>query len=321
MRPGIELWVLLALVVAALVVSGWNPYDRPTWLLEVLPVLVGVPLLAATRSRFPLTPLLYRLLFLHALILILGGHYTYARVPLGEWAQDAFDLARNHYDRLGHFAQGFVPAILAREILLRTSRLRRGGWLSFVVVSVCLAFSASYELAEWLAAVIGGAAADAFLGTQGDVWDTQWDMFLALLGAITSQLLLSRWHDAQLRRLGIPRRMWIMVAGPYRSGAASEAERADNLRDMNRLAWAVVQRGHVPVIGVNLALPVIEAAGQEHYDELMTPLSLAAAERCDAVLRVGGPSPGADEEVERIRRHGGPVYTSVEQIPVRRGEW
>ena len=196
-----EPWVLLALVAAALVVSGIGPYERGTWLLEVAPVLIGVPLLLATGRRFPLTPLTYRLLFVHALILILGGHYTYARVPLGFWLQDLLDLSRNHYDRLGHLAQGFIPAILAREVLLRTSPLRPGRWLFALVTSVCLAFSAFYELIEWWAALIGGAGAESFLGTQGDVWDTQWDMFLALLGALSAQLILARRHDRELRRL------------------------------------------------------------------------------------------------------------------------
>lgn len=192
---------LLGLTLLALAVSGIHPHDRTTWWLEVFPVVLGVPLLVATRRRFPLTPLLYVLLFVHALILMLGGHYTYARVPLGFWVQDLLDLSRNHYDRLGHFAQGFVPAILAREVLLRRTPLERGGWLFLLVGSVCLAFSACYEFFEWWAAVIGGSAADAFLGAQGDVWDTQWDMFLALLGAIAAQLLLARLHDRQLERL------------------------------------------------------------------------------------------------------------------------
>ena len=144
---------------------------------------------------------LYTLLAVHALILILGGHYTYAQVPLGFWVQDWLGFARNHYDRLGHFAQGFVPAILVREILLRTSPLRRGRWLFFLVTATCLAISACYELIEWWAALAGGEAADAFLGTQGDVWDTQWDMFLALLGALTAQLLLGRAHDRALVRI------------------------------------------------------------------------------------------------------------------------
>ena len=192
--------ILLGLTVVALVASGIGPYDRATWYLEVAPVVIGAALLIATHRRFPLTPLLYRLIFLHALVLILGGHYTYARVPVGFWVQDLLDLARNHYDRFAHFVQGFVPAVLAREILLRRSPLRPGGWLFFLVVCVCLAFSATYELAEWLAAVIGGSAADEFLGTQGDVWDTQWDMFMALLGALAAQLTLARVHDRELAR-------------------------------------------------------------------------------------------------------------------------
>jgi putative membrane protein len=194
--------VLLLLAAVALVVSGIAPYDRTTWWLEVAPIFLGVPVLIATRRWFPLTPLAYRLLFVHALILMLGGHYTYARVPLGFWVADLLGLARNHYDRLGHLAQGFVPAIVAREVLLRQTPLKRGGWLFFLVTAVCLAVSACYELAEWWAAVIGGSAADAFLGTQGDVWDTQWDMFLALLGALAAQLTLSRVHDRELARYG-----------------------------------------------------------------------------------------------------------------------
>jgi putative membrane protein len=193
--------VLLALVAVALVVSRIGPYDPVTWFLEILPILIIAPVLVATHRKFPLTPLLYRLLFVHALILILGGHYTYARVPVGYWFQDMLDLSRNHYDRLGHFAQGFVPAILVREVLLRRSPLVRGKWLFFLTVSVCLAFSAFYEFTEWWAAVAGGEGAENFLGTQGDVWDTQWDMFLAFVGAITSQVILSRVHDRQLGEL------------------------------------------------------------------------------------------------------------------------
>lgn len=193
--------ILLAAGLFALIISGIHPYDRTTWLLEVMPVLLGVPILVLTQRRFPLTPLAYRLVFLHALILMLGGHYTYARVPLGFWVQDLFDLSRNHYDRLGHLAQGFVPAILAREILLRCTPLRRGWWLFFLVTSVCLAISACYEFVEWWSALIGGEAAEAFLGTQGDVWDTQWDMFLAMVGAITAQAVLSRVHDRELAKL------------------------------------------------------------------------------------------------------------------------
>ena len=193
--------VLAALAVAALVVSGLHPHDRLTWLLEVSWVLVGLPALALTRRLFPLTPLLYRLLFLHALVLIVGGRYTYELVPLGQWAQELLGFQRNPYDRLGHFVQGFVPAILVREILLRCSPLRRGGWLFVLVVSVCLAFSAFFEMIEWWAALAFGQAADAFLATQGDPWDTQWDMFLALVGSMVSQLLLASYHDRQLDAL------------------------------------------------------------------------------------------------------------------------
>ena len=193
--------LLLAVVAGALVVSAVGPTDRLTWWLEVAPVLIAAPVLMLTARRFPLTKLLYVLIAVHALILILGGHYTYAQVPLGYWAQDLFDLARNPYDRLGHFAQGFVPAMIAREILLRSSPLKRGGWLFFIVCCICLAVSACYEFIEWWTAIIGGGSAEAFLGMQGDVWDTQWDMFLALCGAITAQLTLARVHDRTLARL------------------------------------------------------------------------------------------------------------------------
>ena len=190
--------VLLAATGLVLVLSGAQPLERGTWWLEVAPVLVGAPVLIATFSAFRLSPLLYRLLFLHALILVVGGHYTYARVPVGFLVQYLLDLSRNHYDRIGHFAQGFIPAILAREILLRLSPLRRGRWLFFLVICVCLAFSACYELIEWWAALIGGDSAESFLGTQGDVWDTQWDMFLALLGSLFAQFLLRRAHDRSM---------------------------------------------------------------------------------------------------------------------------
>jgi putative membrane protein len=196
--------ILLVLTLACLCLSAIHPFDWTTWFLEVLPVLIAILLLVATYARFPLTPLLYRLIFLHALILITGGHYTYARVPLGAWFQEAFHFSRNHYDRLGHFAQGFVPAILSREILIRKSPLRSGKWLFFVVVCICLAFSALYELIEWWSAVILGQAATDFLGTQGDPWDTQWDMLMALVGALIAQLLLRRYHDRQLRNLVSP---------------------------------------------------------------------------------------------------------------------
>lgn len=190
--------VLLVAGAIALAISAVRPYERGTWWMEVAPIFIAVPLLIATARRFPLTPLTYRLIFLHALVLMVGGHYTYARVPLGEWFKDWLHLARNHYDRLGHFTQGFVPAIIAREVLLRLTPLKRGAWLFVLVTAVCLAVSACYEFVEWWAALLGGSAATEFLGTQGDVWDTQWDMFLALIGAITAQLTLSRVHDRQL---------------------------------------------------------------------------------------------------------------------------
>ncbi len=194
---------LLAVVLVAMAVSAVGPYDRATWWLEVAPVLAVLPLLMFTYRRFRLTPLVYWLIALHALVLILGAHYTYARVPLGFWIQEWFDLARNHYDRIGHIAQGFIPAIAVREILLRQSPLGRGGWLFFITTSICLAFSAIYEMIEWWVALLAGSEADAFLATQGDVWDTQWDMFLALAGAVAAQLLLGGLHDRQLAERGL----------------------------------------------------------------------------------------------------------------------
>jgi len=199
----IELLVLLAVGVVCLVVSGIGANEPGTWVLEVFPIFVAVPLLIATARRFPLTPLVYRLIFLHALILMVGGHYTYAKVPLGFWVQDLFDLGRNHYDRLGHFAQGFVPAMIAREIMLRRSPLTTGKWLFFLVTCVCLSVSACYEFIEWAAAVLGGSSAESFLGTQGDVWDTQSDMLMALIGAIVAQAMVARVHDRQLTKLGV----------------------------------------------------------------------------------------------------------------------
>ena len=195
-------WALLGGVFLALVASGIGPHDRTTWVLEVAPVVVALPVLAATWRRFPLTTLAYVLIALHALVLVVGGHWTYARVPVGDWVRDALHLDRNPYDRLGHVMQGVTPAIVAREILLRTSPLRRGAWLSVIVVSMCLAISAVYEMIEWWAAVASGEAAVAFLGTQGDPWDTQWDMFLCGLGAAASLLVFSRLHDRQLAAIG-----------------------------------------------------------------------------------------------------------------------
>ena len=185
-------------MVVALAASGIGAKDRLTWFLEVVWVIAALPLLAFTARNFPLTRLLYVLIVLHMGVLMLGGHYTYAEVPLGFWAQEAFGFARNHYDRLGHFMQGFVPAILARELFLRLTPLKRGGWLFYLVLAACLSFSAFFEFIEWWAALVWGADADAFLATQGDPWDTQWDMFLALCGAFLAQVLLARWHDRQL---------------------------------------------------------------------------------------------------------------------------
>ena len=190
--------ILLLVGLACLVISRIGAREPGTWVLEVFPIFIAVPILVATARRFPLTPLVYRLIFVHALILMVGGHYTYAKVPLGFWIEHAFHLMRNDYDRIGHFAQGLVPAMLAREILLRRSPLRRGKWLAFLVVCVCMTVSVSYEFLEWGAAVAGGSSADAFLGTQGDPWDTQWDMFMALIGAVTSLLVLSRVQDREL---------------------------------------------------------------------------------------------------------------------------
>ncbi|CAD5378036.1 Inner membrane protein YjdF [Pseudomonas sp. OF001] len=188
-------------VLAALIVSGISPYDRPTWWLEVSPVLIAAPLLLASYRRFPLTDLLYWLIALHCLVLILGGAYTYARVPAGFWVQELLDLARNPYDKLGHFMQGFVPALIAREILLRGGFLAAGRMLAFLSLCVAMAISAVYELIEWAVALIAGGGAVDFLGTQGDPWDTQADMFWALIGASTGLLGLARLQDRQIAQL------------------------------------------------------------------------------------------------------------------------
>jgi putative membrane protein len=195
----------LALLVPVLVWSGLAPFDRFTWWLEAAPVFIGVPLILAVQRRFPLSTLLLVLVWLHCVILVVGGHYTYARVPLGEWAREWFGWPRNNYDKLGHFAQGFVPAVLARELLVRTSPLRGSRWLPFLVVCVCLAFSAFYELIEWFSAVVAGGAADDFLGTQGYQWDTQTDMLMALIGALAALLVLPRSHDRSMAALSSPR--------------------------------------------------------------------------------------------------------------------
>jgi len=197
-KADVEFRVLIGVALAALVLSAAGPSDALTWVLESAPVMIGVPALVFTRTRFPLTPLAMRLLTFHALVLLLGAYYTYAEVPIGFWVAEQFDLARNHYDRFAHVVQGFVPAILAREILLRKTPLRPGIWLFVLVSCVCLAFSAVYEMIEWWAAVIGGQGADAFLGAQGDIWDSHWDMLFALIGSVLAQLLFARSHDRAL---------------------------------------------------------------------------------------------------------------------------
>jgi putative membrane protein len=198
-------WRSLAVVsivwLLALIASGIAPRDRLTWFMEVAPVLIAAPLLLATRVAFPFTTLAYALICVHGLILIVGGTYTYAHVPAGFWVQEWLGLARNPYDRLGHLAQGFIPAIVAREILIRTFRLVPGKFLFFVTTCICLAISSFYELIEWWSALALGQGAHEFLGTQGDEWDTQWDMFLALVGACAAQLLLSRPHERQIAAL------------------------------------------------------------------------------------------------------------------------
>jgi len=193
-------WLWLGVFMVVLVWSGINPKDQFTWFLEVLPALIGFVLIVLTYKKFPLTPLLYTLILIHMIILMVGGHYTYAEVPVGEWVKELLNQSRNNYDKLGHFFQGFEPAILAREILIRKHIVTASrAWLNYIVLSIVLAFSAFYELIEWWVALATGEDAEAFLGTQGYMWDTQSDMMYALVGGITALLLLSRWHDKQLR--------------------------------------------------------------------------------------------------------------------------
>lgn len=192
----------LAIFFAVLIWSGINPKGYFIWLLEVFPALIGLVLLIYTRKRFEFTKLGYILILIHCIILMIGGHYTYAEVPLFNWIRDAFELQRNNYDKIGHLAQGFIPAIVAREILIRNNAVNGKRWLIFFVLSICLAISAFYELLEWWVAELSGESADAFLSTQGYIWDTQSDMFLALIGAVSALVLLSRIHDRQLKRMG-----------------------------------------------------------------------------------------------------------------------
>lgn len=194
-----KLW--LTLFFSALLWSGINPKDYLTWILEIAPALIGFVVMAATRRRFPLTRLTYSLILIHSIILMIGGHYTYAEEPVFNWLKDILDLERNNYDKLGHFAQGFVPAIIAREVIIRNKVVNGRYWLNFFVICICLAISAFYELIEWCAALLSAEATEAFLGTQGYVWDTQSDMAYALLGAILALLTLNRSHDRQISNL------------------------------------------------------------------------------------------------------------------------
>jgi len=193
------LWIAIFMVV--LIWSGIAPKDGITWALEVFPAVAGATVLWFTRERFPLTPMLYVLILVHCVILIIGGHYTYAEVPIGDWVRDAFDGTRNNYDKLGHFVQGFVPALIARELVIRRGVFNSANWRNFFIVSFCLGFSAFYELIEWWVALLSGQGAQAFLGTQGYIWDTQSDMAFALWGSIIALLLLSKAHDKQLQEL------------------------------------------------------------------------------------------------------------------------
>ncbi len=197
----LQISLLLVLAVVALW-SAMKPHDYFTWCLEVFPIAIALPILVVSHEKLPLTSLIYCLICVHAIVLLVGGHYTYAEVPIGDWAKETFHLSRNHYDRFGHFMQGFVPAMIGRELLLRTSPLKSGKWLVVILLLSCLGISAIYELIEWITAVTTGDSADAFLGTQGDVWDTQEDMATALIGAATALITLSRYHDRQLAKAG-----------------------------------------------------------------------------------------------------------------------
>lgn len=191
----------LVIFFSTLIWSGINPKDYPTWALETAPAMIGFIVLVATRHRFPLTGLTYNLILIHSIILMIGGHYTYAEVPLFDWLKEVFNFERNNYDKLGHLAQGFVPAIIGREIIIRNHVVENINWMNFFIICICLAISAFYELIEWLVAILSEKAAEAFLGTQGDLWDTQSDMAYALLGAVLALVMLSRTHDRQISKL------------------------------------------------------------------------------------------------------------------------
>jgi len=193
--------ILLCIFIPLFILSAIKPHDYFTWFMEVFPAIIALAILIPTHKKFPLTNLVYVCIFLQALILIRGGHYTYAEEPVFSWLRDTFTMKRNYFDRLGHFAQGFVPALITREILIRKSPLKKGGWLFFLTFCVCVTISALYELLEWQTAVWTGTAADAFLGTQGDVWDTQWDITFCIFGALTALLSMSRFHDRQIAEL------------------------------------------------------------------------------------------------------------------------
>ncbi len=194
-------YIWLSIYFAVLIWSGIDPKDYFTWFLEVFPALIGLGVMIYSYKSFPLTPLVYTLILIHSIILMVGGHYTYAEVPLFDWIKDSFDLSRNNYDKVGHFAQGFIPAMIAREIIIRKSVINGAAWRNFFIISFVLAFSAFYELIEWWVAISSGEGAEAFLGTQGYIWDTQSDMFWALCGSIIALLLLSKYHDKELKKL------------------------------------------------------------------------------------------------------------------------
>lgn len=201
MNRNVAIMIAAAVLLLLLAISGIHPYDRLTWVMEILPIILVVPILAVTFRRFPLTTILYTLIFIHAVILMAGGHYSYARVPLGYWIERILSLDRNPYDKIGHFAQGFVPAIAAREVLIRGRYVRTPKMLAFIVICIVLAISAAYELLEWGSAMALGQNAEDFLATQGDPWDTQSDMLFALIGGACALLFLARWHDRQINSL------------------------------------------------------------------------------------------------------------------------